>query len=183
MKIDRLSLPDVILFTPESYRDERGRFMELHRTSEVFGDSDTNFVQSNMSNSLAWVLRGLHYQVKNPQGKLVRCLAGNIYDVAVDMRVGSPTVGQWCGAMLSSDNCAGLWVPPGFAHGFLTMGIPALVHYECSTYYVEEYNKCIKWDDPDIGIRWPTGSMRTPILSGKDRSGGTFRDAERVVMS
>jgi dTDP-4-dehydrorhamnose 3,5-epimerase len=182
VRSDRLSLPDVILFTPTAYRDERGVFIELHRTSEIFGDSDTNFVQSNMSTSIAWTLRGLHYQVKDPQGKLVRCLSGAIYDVAVDMRADSPTLGQWCGARLTSEECAGLWVPPGFAHGFLALAMPVLVHYECSSYYVESYNRTVRWDDPDLGIRWPLGADRTPVLSGKDRNALSFAEAERIIL-
>lgn len=182
MKVERLSLPEVVRYTPAIYADARGRFIELHRTKEIL-DADVNFVQANVSSSVPWTLRGLHYQTKDPQGKLVRCLMGRIYDVAVDMRQGSPTFGQWCGSMLDAEDCAGLWVPPGFAHGFLAQAMPVLVHYECSSYYVEEYNRCIRYDDPDIGIRWPIGLGRTPVLSGKDQAGGSFRDAETVVLS
>lgn len=183
MRVERLRLPEVIKFTPTIYSDDRGLFSEIYRTNEILGDgSGKNFVQGNISTSIPWVLRGLHYQTKDPQGKLVRCIQGSVYDVAVDLREGSPTLGQWCGTLLSHADFAALWVPPGFAHGFLAQAMPVVVLYDCSSYYVEQYNRCIRYDDPDIGITWPLAPGRTPILSGKDLRGGTFREAEKVVL-
>lgn len=182
MKINRLEgLPDVVTVTPSVYTDERGRFFETYRINELFGaDGDVQFVQGNSSWSSAWVLRGLHYQTRDPQGKFVRCLQGKVFDVAVDMREGSPTLGKWVGTILDDIDCVGIWVPPGFAHGFLSIDRPALVYYECSSYYVEEFARSVKYDDPDIGITWPTGIGRTPVLSGKDRAAQSFAQAEKV---
>jgi dTDP-4-dehydrorhamnose 3,5-epimerase len=181
VRAERLAIPDIVKFIPEIYRDERGYFFESHRTKEILGDSDVNFVQGNVSSSLAFTLRGLHYQLRDPQGKFVRCISGAIYDVAVDVRVGSPTFGKWCGAILDDSEHAALWVPPGFAHGFLSLSRPVLVSYECTSYYVEEFARAIRWNDDTLGIPWPLQG-RNPILSGKDRSAPSFFDAEKVIL-
>lgn len=175
------SMPDAFIIMPSIFADDRGRFIETYRISELFGaESDVRFVQGNVSTSLSWVLRGLHYQIKDPQGKLVRCIQGRIYDVAVDMREGSPTLGKWVGHMLDDIEGCAMWVPPGFAHGFLSLASPVIVQYECSSYYVDEFARSMKWDDPDLGITWPLGQGRNPLVSSKDRAAPGFAQAEKV---
>jgi dTDP-4-dehydrorhamnose 3,5-epimerase len=182
MNIRRLSIPEVLLITPNVFSDHRGRFLEAHRSEDlaeragIFGP----FVQSNISTSTPWTIRGLHYQLVDPQGKLVRCIRGEIYDVAVDMREGSRTFGRWAGTSLNESDMAALWVPPGFAHGFLTLGQGASVHYECTSYYVEEYNRALKWNADDLGITWPTQG-RDPVISNKDRAAPNFSAADKVT--
>ena len=179
MRFTRLSIKDVILIEPDVFGDARGFFMETwHARKFAEAGIDAPFVQDNHSRSANNILRGLHYQVQQPQGKLVRAIAGEIFDVAVDLRKRSPTYGQWVGAVLSSENKHMLWVPPGFAHGFYVTGDGAEVVYKCSEFYAPEYERSIRWDDPDIGINWPLVGGAAPILSAKDAAGSTFREAE-----
>jgi dTDP-4-dehydrorhamnose 3,5-epimerase len=187
MHIKKLAIEDVVLITPDVYRDNRGYFLETHRTSKLIECKGLDeFVQGNVSLSQRWVLRGLHYQIKNPQGKLVSCLRGSIFDVAVDLRQSSPTFGGYAGVYLDDITLKSLWVPPGFAHGFLSLTDDTLVSYQCSSYYTEENARSIRWDDPALGIRWPIGKrpsasgscLMDVILSDRDRKAPFLRDAE-----
>lgn len=172
-------IPDIIIIKPWSFHDERGFFMEVFKKSdfEKFG-IDTDFVQDNHSKSLKNVLRGLHYQIEpKAQGKLVRCIKGKIFDVAVDIRRGSPTFGKWVGVELSEENRLMLWIPKGFAHGFLTLSDTAEVVYKVSgSEYSPHHDRNIRWNDPDIGISWPL--VGEPILSRKDKMAPFLREAE-----
>lgn len=172
MKVTPLAIPDVLLIEPRVFGDERGFFFESfnqQRFNEVSG-LDLQFVQDNHSKSAKNVLRGLHYQLPpRAQGKLVRVVAGEVFDVAVDIRKASPTFGQWVGAILSGDNKHQLWIPPGLAHGFLVLSESAEFLYKTTDYYAPELERCIRWDDPDLGIQWPINGE--PILSGKDAAG------------
>ena len=179
MKFSRLAIPDVILVEPDVFGDNRGFLMECwHREKFRDGNIDTDFVQDNHSRSGKNILRGLHYQIKRPQGKLVRVTTGEVFDVAVDIRKSSPTYGQWVGQVLSEDNKMIMWIPPGFAHGFLVISDSADLCYKCTDYYAPEYDRAIRWDDPDLAIDWPLPEGVTPILSGKDANAPLFRDAE-----
>jgi dTDP-4-dehydrorhamnose 3,5-epimerase len=176
MKVTRLSIPDVILFEPRVFQDDRGFFFESysHKAFEGQVGHSVKFVQDNHSKSSKGVLRGLHYQLApKAQGKLVRVTAGEVFDVAVDIREGSPTFGQWVGEILSADNKKQLWIPEGFVHGFLTLSDSSEFLYKTTDYYAPEYERCIRWDDPKIGIHWPKGI--TPILSQKDQEGGFLK--------
>jgi dTDP-4-dehydrorhamnose 3,5-epimerase len=178
MKVSRLAVPEVILIEPQVFGDERGFFIESfnqRRFDEVVGQP-ISFVQDNHSRSLKGVLRGLHYQTKHTQGKLVRVVAGEIFDVAVDIRRGSPTFGRWVGETLSATNKRQLWVPAGFAHGFLVLSDSAEVLYKTTDYYAPSYDRSILWSDPAIGITWPITDQ--PILSAKDQAGVLLADAE-----
>lgn len=178
MNHTRLAIPDVILFEPRIFGDDRGFFMESFNQG-VFDHAvgrDVNFVQDNHSKSLKNVLRGLHYQVVRPQGKLVRVVQGEVFDVAVDIRNNSPTFGRWVGEVLSAENKKQLWVPEGFAHGFVTLSDTAEFLYKTTDYYFPEYERCIKWDDQTINIRWPLDL--SPALSKKDLSGIDLESAE-----
>jgi dTDP-4-dehydrorhamnose 3,5-epimerase len=178
MKATRLAIPDVLLIEPKVFSDERGLFFESFNKKlfdEAVG-SPVDFVQDNHSRSARGVLRGLHYQIKNPQGKLVRVVAGEVFDVAVDIRRSSPTFGHWVGAHLSAENKHQLWVPAGFAHGFLTLSESAEFLYKTTDYYCPGHERCIRWDDPDLAIDWPL--MGAPTLSGKDTEGATLLRAE-----
>lgn len=170
MKTTRLAIPDVILLEPKVFGDERGFFFESFN-QQVFEKAvgyPVNFVQDNHSKSQHGVLRGLHYQLApKAQGKLVRVVEGEVFDVAVDIRTGSPTFGQWVAEILSAENKKQLWIPPGFAHGFLTLSDTAEFLYKTTDYYAPEYERSIIWNDPRINIHWPTGT--TPQLSGKDQ--------------
>jgi dTDP-4-dehydrorhamnose 3,5-epimerase len=182
LKIEELKIPGVLLMTPKVFRDERGYFMETHRwapLAEFLAKESKigSFVQGNLSSSIPNVLRGLHYQLERPQGKLVRCLKGRIYDVAVDIRKGSPTFGKWLGVHLDEQNAQAIYVPPGFAHGFLAGPQGALVHYECTTEYVDAWNRAIRWNDPDLHIAWGLPQAAVPVLSQKDRGAPTLADA------
>lgn len=163
-------LPEVILVEPDVYRDDRGFFLETWR-EERYREAGIPgpFVQDNHSRSARGTLRGLHAQVRRPQGKLVRAVRGEIFDVAVDIRPGSPTFGRWAGATLTEENFRQLWVPPGFAHGFCVLSETAEVEYKCTDVYMKEDEIAIAWDDPEIGIRWPVG-MGEPLLSPRDRA-------------
>ena len=163
-------LPEVILVEPDVYRDDRGFFLETWR-EERYREAGIPgpFVQDNHSRSVRGTLRGLHAQVRRPQGKLVRAVRGEIFDVAVDIRPGSPTFGRWAGATLTEENFRQLWVPPGFAHGFCVLSETAEVEYKCTDVYMKEDEIAIAWDDPEIGIRWPE-RLGEPLLSPRDRA-------------
>ena len=179
MKLTPTRLPDVMLIEPRIFEDQRGYFMETWRES-VFRDAGiaARFVQENESRSTRGVLRGLHYQVRQPQGKLVRAVTGAVYVVTVDLRHGSATRGDWVGVDLSADNKRLLWVPPGFAHGFFVKSETATYVYKCTDYYAPEHERCIRWDDSDLAIDWPIPAGEAPILSTKDAAGSLFRDVE-----
>lgn len=177
MKVTRTTLPDVLLVEPDVLADERGFFMETwHRRRFAEHGIDCDFVQDNHSRSVRGTVRGLHYQLERPQGKLIRVTAGEIFDVAVDLRRSSPAFGQWVGEYLSAGNGRMLWVPPGFAHGFCVVSDVAECQYKCSDYYAPEHERCIRWDDPELAIRWPLDAA--PRLSEKDRRAPAFAEAE-----
>jgi dTDP-4-dehydrorhamnose 3,5-epimerase len=169
------SLPGVILIEPRVFGDSRGFFMETYR-ADLFRDHgiDETFVQDNHSRSARGVLRGLHYQEPHPQGKLVRCTRGALFDVAVDIRRGSPSFGKWYGVTLSDENKAMLWIPPGFAHGFCTLVDETDLVYKTTEIYRPEFDRAILWNDPEIAIEWP---IADPILSAKDTAAPRLRDA------
>lgn len=177
-EFQRFEILDVVLVTAKAFEDSRGFFMETYKRSEFVANGITeSFVQDNYSHSTSrGVLRGLHYQ-KDPkaQGKLVYVVRGTIFDVAVDIRRGSPTYGKWVGAELSSEKRNMLWVPPGFAHGFCVLSDSADVVYKCTEEYAPELDRCIRWDDPAIGVKWP---IELPILSAKDGAAPFLREAD-----
>jgi len=178
MKATPLAIPDVILFEPKVFGDDRGFFFESfnqRRFEEAVGKPVT-FVQDNHSRSVKNVLRGLHYQIQQPQGKLVRVVQGEVFDVAVDLRRSSETFGQWVGAHLSAENKHQLWVPEGFAHGFVVLSETAEFLYKTTDYYAPEHERCILWSDLQLGIVWP--KCIEPILSPKDALGSLFINAE-----
>ena len=179
MKATRLAIPDVVLIEPKVFGDERGFFMESfnQRAFNEATGTDHQFVQDNHSRSSRGVLRGLHYQIQQPQGKLVRVTSGAVFDVAVDLRKSSATFGQWVGAELSAENHHQLWVPPGFAHGFLVLSSSADFLYKTTDYYAPEHERSVAWNDPDIGIKWPDVGT-APTLSGKDDSATSLALAE-----
>jgi len=172
MKYEKLAIPDVVLLTPQVFGDERGFFMETFRQSE-FEEHCGNyrFVQDNHSKSKLGILRGLHYQHAKPQGKLVRVTQGEVFDVAVDLREGSPTFGQWVGAMLNEDNKQMLWVPPGFAHAFYVTSTEAEFQYKCTDYYNPGDEYSLLWKDATVNIEWPLVDGKPPQLSAKDDEG------------
>lgn len=178
MNYKQLQIPDVILFEPKVFGDERGFFMESfnQRVFEQAVGRAVSFVQDNHSKSSKNVLRGLHYQIRNPQGKLVRVTQGEVFDVAVDIRKNSPTFGKWVGEILSGENKKQLWVPEGFAHGFVTLSETAEFLYKTTDYYLPEFERCIIWNDETINIAWPDSI--TPKLSTKDASATSLRNAE-----
>ncbi len=183
MKASRLSIPEVILFEPKIFGDDRGFFLESFN-QKVFDDLvgyAVQFVQDNHSRSSTGVLRGLHYQINNPQGKLVRVTSGSVLDVAVDMRRSSPTIGKWVSALLTAENHNQLWVPEGFAHGFFVLSEFADFMYKSTDYYAPEFERSVKWDDPDLAIDWRLSDIMAtrPTLSAKDLSAPSFRDAEK----
>lgn len=178
MKATSLKIPEVVLLEPRVFGDDRGFFFESYNRrafAEATGQN-VDFVQDNHSRSAQNVLRGLHYQIRQPQGKLVRAVAGEVFDVAVDLRRGSPTFGQWVGEVLSAENKRQLWIPAGFAHGFVVLSANAEFLYKTTDYWAPEHERCIAWDDPTIGIQWPIKGE--PVLSGKDRLGVPLADAE-----
>ncbi|MAQ67793.1 MAG: dTDP-4-dehydrorhamnose 3,5-epimerase [Gammaproteobacteria bacterium] len=169
MKISPTKISEVLILEPDVYTDERGYFMETFRSSYLNEHGvELNFVQDNQSKSRIGTLRGLHYQLKFPQGKLVRVISGTVFDVAVDIRENSSTFGKWVGETLSAENRKQLWVPPGFAHGFLVLSQSAELFYKCTEYYHPEDDYSLLWNDPAVGIEWPNEN-REPILSEKDR--------------
>lgn len=177
MKYIKLDIPDIILIQPRVFGDHRGFFMETFRDDEFRKNvADIAFVQDNHSKSTRGILRGLHFQIKHPQGKLVRVTSGKVFDVAVDIRRSSPFFGKWIGATLSAENKKMLWIPPGFAHGFYVLSHEAEFTYKCTDYYAPEYERSIKWNDPSIAIDWPL-LPDTPILSPKDEQGLTLKNA------
>ncbi|ORT51882.1 dTDP-4-dehydrorhamnose 3,5-epimerase [Vibrio sp. qd031] len=180
MKFTPTAIPDVVVIEPTVFGDERGFFMETFRTS-LFNQhcGQREFVQENHSKSSHGILRGLHYQTENTQGKLVRVVSGEVFDVAVDMRKDSPTFGQWVGEILSEENKKQLWVPEGFAHGFYVMSEEAEFVYKCTDYYNPQADVSVKWDDPTIGIEWPLVNEQAPNLSEKDLNGQSFEDAPK----
>ena len=179
MKVTSCAIADVLLIEPRVFGDERGFFFESfnQRAFNLATGLAPSFVQDNHSKSARGVLRGLHYQLHQPQGKLVRVVAGEVFDVAVDIRRNSPTFGKWAGEILSADNKRQLWVPPGLAHGFLVLSETAEFLYKTTDYYAPEFERCIAWNDPDLGIVWPT-LQGGPQLSAKDAAGATFLQAE-----
>jgi dTDP-4-dehydrorhamnose 3,5-epimerase len=179
MRVKDTSLPDVKLFEPRVFGDHRGFFMETwnRRTFRQAG-YDLDFVQDNHSTSVQGVLRGLHYQVRQPQGKLVRVIRGDVFDVAVDIRPDSPTFGQWTGIRLSAENHRLMWVPPGFAHGFYVLSGEAEFVYKCTDYYLPDAERTIRWDDPELDIDWPLVDGVEPAVSEKDAAGAWLREAE-----
>jgi dTDP-4-dehydrorhamnose 3,5-epimerase len=171
MQIKTTDIPDVLILEPKVFGDDRGFFYEsfnARRLKELTG-IDRHFVQDNHSKSAKNVLRGLHYQIQQPQAKLVRVVAGEVFDVIVDIRKSSPTFGRWLGMQLSAENKRQLWIPEGFAHGFLVTSESAEFLYKTTDYYAPEHERCILWNDPAIGIEWPTDSI--PTLSVKDKNG------------
>lgn len=173
------SIPDVVLIEPKVFGDARGFFLESfnQRTFNRVTGTDYQFVQDNHSHSSRGVLRGLHYQIEQPQGKLVRVVQGRVWDVAVDIRKNSPTFGQWVGVELAGDNHHQLWIPPGFAHGFVVLSEYADFLYKTTDYYAPQHERCIIWNDPDLAIAWPDMG-KLPALSAKDAVGESFRRAE-----
>ncbi len=177
MRAIETPIPGVLVLEPKVFGDARGFFFEswnARRFAEVTG-VEADFVQDNHSRSVQGVLRGLHYQVRNPQGKLVRVVRGAVFDVAVDLRRASPTFGRWFGAELSEENHRQMWVPPGCAHGFVVLSEFADFLYKATDYYAPEHERCIAWNDPDIGIDW---GIHAPVLSAKDLQGVAFAVAE-----
>ncbi len=179
MKLIPTHIPEVVVIEPQVFGDERGFFMETFRATvmdELTGGKP--FVQDNHSKSSHGILRGLHYQMQQTQGKLVRVVAGEVFDVAVDMRRNSPTFGQWAGEVLSAENKRQLWVPEGFAHGFYVMSDSAEFVYKCTDYYAPEYDRSLLWNDEDVGIEWPLVDGKPPQLSAKDEAGKRFSEAD-----
>lgn len=178
MNIIPTPIPDILIVEPKVFGDDRGFFFESfneQRWRELSG-TDLHFVQHNHSRSSGGVLRGLHYQIQQPQGKLVRVVVGEVFDVAVDLRRSSPTFGQWFGTLLSAENKQQMWVPAGFAHGFYVTSEVAEFLYLTTDYYAPEHERCIAWNDPDLAITWPLTSE--PNVSAKDREGRLFKDAD-----
>lgn len=179
MIIKPKAIPDLLVVEPAVFADSRGFFIETwNRRKFAEAGLDFDFVQDNHSRSVKNTLRGLHYQIQNPQGKLVRVTFGEVYDVAVDIRRSSPTFGQWVGEILSAENKRMFWVPPGFAHGFLVLSDVAEFQYKCTDFYNPAAERCIKWDDPDLNIDWPCNDIDQLILSSKDQAGSSFKAAE-----
>jgi len=178
MKAIATPISEVFILEPNVFGDHRGFFFESYNEKSFQEATGThfNFVQDNHSRSMKNVLRGLHYQIKQAQGKLVRVVVGEVFDVAVDIRRSSPTYGQWVGEYLSAENKKMLWVPPGFAHGFVVVSEVAEFLYKTTDYYMPQYERCILWNDSDLDISWPEGLV--PLLSEKDKAGEQFKNAE-----
>jgi dTDP-4-dehydrorhamnose 3,5-epimerase len=175
----QLNIPDVVLIEPKVFGDHRGFFMETFRDDEFKKRiAPVTFVQDNHSKSSRGILRGLHYQIKHPQGKLVRVISGEVFDVAVDLRRSSPFFGRWTGTILSAENKKMLWVPPGFAHGFYVLSPEAEFTYKCTDYYAPDHERSVLWNDPDISIDWPVIPGISPVLSQKDSQGMPLANAE-----
>jgi dTDP-4-dehydrorhamnose 3,5-epimerase len=181
MNAIKTKIPEVLIFEPKVFGDARGFFFESFN-AKVFQEATglaVQFVQDNHSKSAQGVLRGLHYQIEQTQGKLVRVTAGEVFDVAVDMRQSSSTFGQWVGVHLSAENKRQLWIPPGFAHGFLVLSESAEFLYKTTDFYAPQHECCLRWDDATIGIEWPL--QRAPLLSAKDQAGLSFADAKKFA--
>ena len=179
MKVIETGMAELKLIEPQVFGDARGFFMETWN-EQRFAEAgiDAHFVQDNHSRSSAGTLRGMHYQLRHPQGKLVRVVRGAVFDAVVDLRYWSPTFGQWYGVELSEENQRMLWVPPGFAHGFYVLSESADFVYKCSDIYAPEYERSLAWDDPDVGIKWPLRHGPSPLLSAKDQAGVRLADAD-----
>ncbi len=179
MRFEPTEIADVVLIRPQVFADARGFFFESWQECEfTTAGLGVKFVQDNHSRSARNVLRGLHYQTRQTQGKLVRVVSGAVFDVAVDMRRSSPTFGRWVGAELTQENHHMLWVPAGFAHGFLVLSEFADFLYRCTDFWLPHYERCIVWNDRDLAVRWPLPAGVAPLLSAKDQAGTRFRDAE-----
>jgi len=179
MEFKPTNIPEVILISPVVYGDDRGFFMETYREAEFSSAGiEGKFVQDNHSGSVQGTLRGLHYQVRHPQGKLVQVVHGEVFDVAVDLRRSSSTFGSWVGEYLSAENKRQLWIPPGFAHGFYVLSEWVNLIYKVTDYYAPEWDRTLLWNDPDIGIEWPLIAGTKINISSKDSNGVRFRDAE-----
>lgn len=178
MKAIATNLPEVLILEPKVFGDERGFFFESFnaRTFANLTGLDVQFVQDNHSLSAKNILRGMHYQIRQAQGKLVRVIAGEVFDVAVDLRRSSPRFGQWTGVTLSSENQRQLWIPPGFAHGFVVTSDKAEFLYKTTDYWAPEHERCLQWNDASVGIQWPIDT--TPTMSGKDQLGKSLAEAE-----
>jgi dTDP-4-dehydrorhamnose 3,5-epimerase len=178
LHVTATAIPDLLVLEPQVFGDARGFFFESFNQQEFYRATglNLNFVQDNHSRSAKGVLRGLHYQVQQPQGKLVRVVRGAVFDVAVDIRKNSNTFGQWVGMELSEDNHKQMWIPPGFAHGFVVLSDSADFLYKTTEYYAPQHERCIAWNDPAIGITWPSGLQ--PKLSAKDQVGKSLAEAE-----
>jgi len=179
MKIINTDIPDVKLIEPKVFPDDRGFFMETYQ-KRAFAEAGlpTEFVQDNHSGSRQGILRGLHYQLKQSQGKLVRVVVGEVFDSAVDLRKSSPTFGKWTGAVLSAENRRELWVPPGFGHGYYVLSDWAEFVYKVTDFYAPEWERTILWNDPQIGVQWPLVEGQLPVVSGKDAAGKLLSQAE-----
>ncbi|MGH7498866.1 MAG: dTDP-4-dehydrorhamnose 3,5-epimerase [Gemmatimonadales bacterium] len=178
MNVIQTAIPGVLLIEPVVRADARGFFLEAwHEQRYRAAGIDLPFVQDNHSRSGRGTLRGLHYQIQQPQGKLVRVAAGEVFDVAVDLRRSSLTFGRWVGAVLSAENHRQLWVPPGFAHGFYVLSESADLLYKCTDLYASDHDRTLRWDDPDVGVEWPLAGG-APLLSAKDAAGAAFRVAD-----
>lgn len=178
MKVTATAIPDILIIEPKVYGDERGFFFESfnQRSFNKVSGLDVTFVQDNHSKSARHVLRGLHYQINQPQGKLVRVIAGEVFDIAVDIRRDSNTFGRWVGEILTGDNKRQLWIPAGFAHGFLVLSESAQFLYKTTDYWEPRHERCIVWNDPTLAIEWPL--QEEPVLSAKDAEGELFLKAE-----
>ena len=179
MKVTPTAIPDVLIIEPKVFGDARGCFYESFN-QKAFNEAtglDVNFVQDNHSRSAKGVLRGLHYQIQQPQGKLVRVVRGSVFDVAVDIRKDSPAFGKWVGIELTEDNHKQLWIPAGFAHGFMVTAESTDVLYKSTSYYAPQHERCIAWNDPSLDIQWPTYG-KSPLLSAKDTMGESFLEAQ-----
>ena len=179
MEFEQTGLPGIVKIVPTVHEDSRGFFVENWQ-SKKFSQCgiDAAFVQENFSHSKQGTLRGIHYQIKQPQGRLVRVVQGKVFDVSIDLRRSSPHFGQWTGEILSAENGHQLWVPPGFGHGFLVLSETAGFQYNCTDFYAPEFDRSIRWDDPAIGIDWPLPKGESPLLSEKDEAAPNMKDAE-----
>jgi len=179
MQFEPTQIPDVVLIRPRVFGDDRGFFLESWEERKFAAAGITaKFVQDNHSRSARHTLRGLHYQMKQTQGKLVRVVNGTVFDVAVDIRRSSPTFGRWVGVVLSAEKHEMLWVPEGFAHGFVVLSESADFLYRCTDFYAPGQERAIRWNDPEVGVRWPLPPGAEPLLSTKDAAAGSFREAE-----
>lgn len=179
MKIIKTDIPDVLIIEPKVFTDDRGFFMETYQKRAFYeAGLPTEFVQDNHSGSRQGILRGLHYQLKHSQGKLVRVVVGEVFDVAVDLRKSSPTFGQWTGTILSAENKRGLWVPPGFGHGYYVLSDWAEFVYKVTDIYAPDWERTILWNDPQIGIQWPLVNGQLPVVSAKDAAGKLLSQAD-----
>lgn len=182
MKFTATEIPDVVLIEPDVFKDDRGYFFESwHKEKLREGGLDLEFVQDNESFSSRGTLRGIHLQIKQPQGKLVRATLGEVFDIAVDLRPGSATQGQWVGRHLSDENKHMLWIPPGFGHAFLVLSETAIFNYKCTDYYLHDDQHTLAWDDPSIDVQWPELDV-APSLSPKDRAGDDYKTImDRII--